>query len=202
MGKIYCLFGKSSSGKDTLFKMLLENKELGLKTIIPYTTRPIRMGEKDGVEYHFSTEAEVEELEKQGKIIELRSYQTVHGIWKYFTVDDNQINLSCHNYLMIGTLESYIKMRDYFGVKYLVPIYVEVEDGIRLERALARERAQDTPKYAEMCRRFLADSEDFSEEKLEAAGIEIRFENTDLLVTCETIVSYIKKDMRGESHGY
>ena len=202
MGKIYCLFGKSSSGKDTLFKMLLENKELGLKTIIPYTTRPIRMGEKDGVEYHFSTEAEAEALEKQGKIIELRSYQTVHGIWKYFTVDDNQINLSCHNYLMIGTLESYIKMRDYFGGKYLVPIYVEVEDGIRLERALAGERAQDTPKYAEMCRRFLADSEDFSEEKLEAAGIEIRFENTDLLVTCETIVSYIKKDMRGESHGY
>ena len=93
-------------------------------------------------------------------------------------------------------------MRDYFGVKYLVPIYVEVEDGIRLERALARERAQDTPKYADMCRRVLADSEDFSEEKLEAAGIEIRFENTDLLVTCETIVSYIKKDMRGESHGY
>ncbi|MEE1248908.1 MAG: guanylate kinase [Lachnospiraceae bacterium] len=202
MGKIYCLFGKSSSGKDTLFKMLLEKKELDLKTIIPYTTRPIRMGERDGVEYHFSTEAEVEELEKQGKIIELRSYQTVHGVWKYFTVNDNQIDLSSCNYLIIGTLESYIKMRDYFGAEHLIPIYVEVEDGIRLERALARERAQDTPKYAEMCRRFLADSEDFSEEKLKAAGIKIRFENTNLLITCETIVSYIKEDMRGESHGY
>ena len=202
MGKIYCLFGKSSSGKDTLFKMLLENKELGLKTIIPYTTRPIRMGEKDGVEYHFSTEVEVEELEKQGKIIELRSYQTVHGVWKYFTVNDNQIDLSSCNYLIIGTLESYIKMRDYFGAEHLIPIYVEVEDGIRLERALARERAQDTPKYAEMCRRFLSDSEDFSEEKLNAAGIKIRFENTNLLITCEMIVSYIKEDMRGESHGY
>ena len=185
-----------------MFKMLLENKELGLKTIIPYTTRPIRMGEKDGVEYHFSTEAEVEELEKQGKIIELRSYQTVYGVWKYFTVNDNQIDLSSCNYLIIGTLEPYIKMRDYFGAEHLIPIYVEVEDGIRLERALARERAQDTPKYAEMCRRFLADSEDFSEEKLKAAGIKIRFENTNLLITCEMIVSYIKEDMRGESHGY
>lgn len=202
MGKIYCLFGKSSSGKDTLFKMILENQELGLKTIVPYTTRPIRIGEKDGVEYHFSTEDEVEKLEEQGKIIELRAYQTVHGVWKYFTVNDEQIDLSNNNYLIIGTLESYVKMRDYFGKENLVPIYVEVEDGVRLERALTRERAQDTPKYAEMCRRFLADSEDFSEEKLEDAGIEIRFENTDLKTTCETIVSYIKKDMRGESHGY
>lgn len=202
MGKIFCLFGKSSSGKDTLYKMILERKELGLKTIVPYTTRPVRMGEKDGVEYHFSTEEELKKLEQKGKIIELRAYQTVHGVWKYFTVDDCQIDLSSNNYLIIGTLESYVKIRDYFGKENLVPIYVEVEDGVRLERALVRERTQDTPKYAEMCRRFLADNEDFSEEKLEAAGIDIRFENTDLSTTFEMIVSYIKENMRGESHGY
>lgn len=59
-------------------------------------------------------------------------------------------------------------------------MYVEVDDGLRLQRALDRERAQDQPKYAEMCRRFLADEEDFSEENLERAGITKRFQNTDL----------------------
>ena len=112
MGKIYCLLGKSSSGKDTLFKMLLEESGLSLKTIVPYTTRPIRVGEQEGVEYHFVTEETQKKLEAEGKIIELRAYDTICGVWKYFTVDDGQIDLATDNYLVIGTLESYVKMRD------------------------------------------------------------------------------------------
>lgn len=195
MGKIYCLLGKSSSGKDTLFKMLLEESGLALKTIVPYTTRPIRVGEQEGVEYHFVTEETQKKLEAEGKIIELRAYDTICGVWKYFTVDDGQINLATDNYLVIGTLESYVKMRDYFGAEKLVPLYVEVEDGERLLRALTRERAQKEPNYAELCRRFLADSVDFSAERLKAAGICRWFENTEKNITCKELVSYIKADI-------
>ena len=195
MGKIYCLLGKSSSGKDTLFKMLLEESGLALKTIVPYTTRPIRVGEQEGVEYHFVTEETQKELEAEGKIIELRAYDTICGVWKYFTVDDGQIDLATDNYLVIGTLESYVKMRDYFGVEKIVPLYVEVEDGERLLRALTRERAQKEPNYAELCRRFLADSVDFSAERLKAAGICRWFENTEKNITCKELVSYIKADI-------
>lgn len=195
MGKIYCLLGKSSSGKDTLFKMLLEESGLALKTIVPYTTRPIRVGEQEGVEYHFVTEETQKKLETEGKIIELRAYDTICGVWKYFTVDDGQIDLATDNYLVIGTLESYVKMRDYFGAEKLVPLYVEVEDGERLLRALTRERAQKEPNYAELCRRFLADSVDFSAERLKAAGICRWFENTEKNVTCKELVSYIKADI-------
>ena len=195
MGKIYCLLGKSSSGKDTLFKMLLEESGLSLKTIVPYTTRPIRVGEQEGVEYHFVTEETQKKLEAEGKIIELRAYDTICGVWKYFTVDDGQINLATDNYLVIGTLESYVKMRDYFGAEKLVPLYVEVEDGERLLRALTRERAQKEPNYAELCRRFLADSVDFSAERLKAAGICRWFENTEKNTTCKELVSYIKADI-------
>lgn len=195
MGKIYCLLGKSSSGKDTLFKMLLEESGLALKTIVPYTTRPIRVGEQEGVEYHFVTEETQKKLEAEGKIIELRAYDTICGVWKYFTVDDGQINLATDNYLVIGTLESYVKMRDYFGVEKIVPLYVEVEDGERLLRALTRERAQKEPNYAELCRRFLADSVDFSAERLKAAGICRWFENTEKNVTCKELVSCIKADI-------
>ena len=187
MGKIYCIMGKSSTGKDTIYKKLIEDETLSLKEIIPYTTRPIRAGEQNGVEYFFCTEEQVDELLKQGKVIELRAYHTVHGIWKYFTVDDGQVDLKHQNYLMIGTLEAYLKIRDYYGEANVVPVYIEVEDGERLSRALARERQQDSPKYEELCRRFLADAKDFSEEKLTDAGIKQRFINQSLEETTDRI---------------
>lgn len=190
MGKIFCVMGKSSSGKDTLYQML--KKELKFDSIVPYTTRPIREGETDGVEYHFVTEEEVAELEEAGKIIELRAYNTVHGIWKYFTADDAQIDLEHRNYLMIGTVEAYEKLKAYYGEEHLVPIYIEVDDGIRLQRALNREKLQEQPKYAEMCRRFLADEVDFSEEKLAEAGIEKRFVNKTLDETKQELMDYIR----------
>ena len=192
MGKIYCMMGKSSTGKDTLYKRILAQPKLALKTFIPYTTRPVRAGEQNGVEYIFCGEDAVEKLEKEGKIIELRAYHTIQGIWKYFTVDDGQIQLDQFSYLMIGTLESYLKIRDYFGAANVVPVYIEVEDGERLARALRRERAQEQPKYEELCRRFLADSADFSEEKLEAAGIRKRFENNVLEETELEIKEFIQ----------
>ena len=197
MGKIYCIMGKSSTGKDTLFKKILGDESLSLKTIVPYTTRPVRAGEKNGVEYFFCDEKKVEELEREGRIIELRAYDTIHGIWKYFTVNDDQIDLEHQNYLIIGTLESYLKIRDYFGKEKVVPIYIEVEDGERLLRAIARERQQKTPQYEEMCRRFLADAADFSEEKLTEAGITRRFINNDMEGTIQEITEYIRQDMSG-----
>ena len=191
MSKIYYMMGKSSSGKDSIFKEV-KKRMPGLKDIVLYTTRPIREGETDGVEYHFVNEEKLRELEEKGCVIELRAYHTKCGIWKYFTADDGQIELDRYDYLVIGTLESYEAMRRYYGQEKLIPVYVEVEDGVRLERALRRERQQAEPKYAEMCRRFLADSEDFSEENLNRAGIERRFENVDFEKCVEEICAYIR----------
>ena len=195
MGKIFCVMGKSATGKDTIYQKLLNESSLDLKRIIPYTTRPIREGEIEGREYHFCTEEDVQRLDIEGRIVELRAYNTVYGIWKYFTVDDGNIQLEKENYLLIGTLESYTKIRDYFGKEKVFPIYIEVEDGERLLRAISREKMQDTPKYEEMCRRFLADAKDFSEEKLLGAGIEKRFINVDLLDTLAKVETYIKTEM-------
>ena len=194
MGNIYCLMGKSASGKDTIYNRLLAMEKLHLRRVVPYTTRPMRSGETDGQTYVFCTEQQVADFKAAGKIIELRAYHTVYGIWKYFTADDGQICLAESDYLMIGTVESYRKLKEYYGEAYLVPIYIEVDDGLRLQRALDRERAQDQPKYAEMCRRFLADEEDFSEENLERAGITKRFQNTDLDQVTQEIASYMNAE--------
>jgi len=193
MSKIFYLMGKSASGKDTIYKKL---KDIfpELKTVVIYTTRPIRSNETEGVEYHFVDENRFCELQKNGKVIEARAYNSAHGIWRYFTVDDGQFDEDV-NYIAIGTLESFVKLKEYFGEGRVIPIYIEVEDGLRLERALVRERAMKDPKYKEMCRRFLADTEDFSLEKLKEAGITHKFFNIDMEKCIEEIVLGIKSKL-------
>lgn len=192
MSKLFCIMGKSASGKDTIFKKLTQDENLDLKRVVSYTTRPMREGEQEGVEYHFVTAQRLEELQKEGKVIERRDYSTVHGIWSYFTVDDGQVNFSLNqDSIIIGTLESYQKIRTYYGKANVIPLYIHVEDGLRLERALERERQQEEPGYAEMCRRFLADAQDFSEEKMAACEIDRIYENIDI----EQCLNDIRKDI-------
>ena len=193
MARIFIVMGKSATGKDTVYKKLLEAEELHLKTAVMYTTRPIRRSEENGVEYYFVDEDTLIELQKQKKIIEHRAYETVHGTWHYFTVNDGQINLEEADYLMIGTLETYTQIREYFGKDVVIPIYLELEDGIRLMRAIKREQKQEQPKYAEMCRRFLADEEDFSDANLEKCGITKRYQNLDINICLYEVKEDIKK---------
>jgi guanylate kinase len=187
MAKLYVIMGKSSTGKDTVYKRIVEKTDV--TTITMYTTRPMRAGEAQGREYFFIDEETLADLEKEDKIIELRAYNTVHGIWKYLTVDDGQINPeSEEKYLIIATLEAYEKYLAYYGKEVVVPIYIEVDDRTRIHRALQREDAEQNPKYKEMCRRFIADEEDFSEEKLKMAGIDMRYDNYDLDICVDTII--------------
>lgn len=193
MGKIFYLMGKSASGKDTLYKRLLEDcPQLG--RIVLYTTRPRREGETDGVEYYFTIPETLAQFEQENKLIEKRVYHTVAGEWSYATVDDGQIDLSANSCLIIGTLESYEKMRNYFGSEAIVPLYVSVDDGERLARALARERQQAQPNYAELCRRFLADEQDFAGERLKRLGVERIFVNDDLERCVEEIKISIQRN--------
>ncbi|NLC19407.1 MAG: guanylate kinase [Clostridiales bacterium] len=192
MGKIFIIIGKSATGKDTIYKMLLKNSQLKLKTCVTYTTRPIRKSESNGVEYFFVDEAELRRLQSENKIIEQRSYNTVHGVWHYFTVNDGQIKLEVANYLMLGTLESFMQIRKYYGEDKVIPIYLEVDNDLRLLRAIKREQKQENPNYSEVCRRYLADEEDFSEENLKKAGITKRFSNNNLKQCLKEIVKELK----------
>ena len=194
MGKLICLMGKSSSGKDTIYKRL--RTELPeLLPVVLYTTRPMREGEQDGVEYYFVSEEEYQSIHKSGRIMEERAYQTVYGVWRYFTVWDEEKNLNESSYIMIGTPEAFEKIVEYLGREQVVPVFIDLDDGVRLQRALDREKAQDHPRYLEMCRRFLADAEDFSMEKTEALGIEKVFYNEHLEQCLEEIKEYIRQQV-------
>ncbi|MCR5467798.1 MAG: guanylate kinase [Lachnospiraceae bacterium] len=193
MGKLICLMGKSSSGKDTIYKELRKNKNFDLKKVTSYTTRPIREGEAEGVQYHFVSTEQALEMEREGRVIEMRIYPSAYGPWRYFTADDGQIELDKADYILIGTLETLVALKKYYGEEKIIPIYIEVEDGLRLQRALDRERAESSPKYDEMCRRFLADTQDFSEEKIKEAGVTKRFINESLEDTLSQVESYIRE---------
>lgn len=194
------LMGKSATGKDTvgaeLLRRLPENTcmvrgaqstaaqstaaPVSLREIVEYTTRPMREKEQDGVDYYFVSEERLQELKASGKVIECRCYQTIHGPWYYFNVDDGQFDLEKGNRLLITTLEGYAQIRDYFGKEKVVPLYLEISDRTRLHRAVEREDKQSSPKYAELCRRFLADNEDFSEKRLQELEIAERYSNENL----------------------
>ena len=210
MGKIFVIMGKTSSGKDTIYKRVLDNltaqnSETAPKTVVIYTTRPMRPGETNGVEYFFATEEQLQELRGQGKVIEERCFHTVHGPWYYFTVNDGQIDLKNHSYMMINTLAGFEMIRSYYkkendkgsedGDNIVIPIYIEADPKDRLIRYINREALQKNPNYSEVCRRFLADEADFAEAELLRLGITKRYFNQDLEECCREIEEEIKAQL-------
>ncbi len=211
MGKIFIVMGKTSSGKDTVYKRVLEHLTLNQgvrapKTVVIYTTRPMRPGETNGVEYFFVTEEELQTFREQGKVMEERCFQTVHGPWYYFTVNDGQIDLEHHSYMMINTLAGFEMIRSYYNKQneddVVIPVYIEADAKERLIRYINRESMQKKPNYSEVCRRFLADEADFAEEELARLGITKRYFNRELDVCCSEIETDVKALLEGgQSHG-
>lgn len=195
MGNFIYIMGKSASGKDTVGKILKD--KLNIKNYVMYTTRPIRDGEKEGVDYFYVSKEKIEEFRNEGKVIESRTYNTVHGPWTYATINDSQLEEN-QNILGVGTLESYKNVREYFlrnGKNNLLPVYIEIDEEERRKRAIKREETQAVPKFEEMERRLKADNIDFSEENLILAGIKEnqRFKNYDLNTCVNEIIKYVKE---------
>ena len=94
-------------------------------------------------------------------------------------------------------MEAYKSLKEYFGADKVYPIYIETDDGVRLERALFREKQQTNPNYNELCRRFLADNLDFSDENLLDAQIEKKYINDNLKECIDSIKIDIIKEMQG-----
>lgn len=191
MGKIFLVMGKSATGKDHIYKAVLEKLGDNIKPVVGYTTRPMREGETDGLEYKFVTIDQLEDMKKAGIVIESRCYNTVMGPWHYFTCDDGQINPDEYNSLLIVTPEAYEKLLKYFGQEKVRAVYIESSDTDRILRSIKREQKQEVPNIKEVCRRYLADEEDFAESYLEELGIKKRFINKDFDECVLAVTEYI-----------
>ena len=134
MNRVFCLVGKSCSGKDTLYTRILErNPEL--VPVILHTTRPMRPGEVDGQTYHFVTEEQLRRYEEEEQVIEKRVYQTTQGPWTYFTL---RFELDTDR-LLITTLEGARTLMNFYGPEAVVVIYLFLDDRTRLLRYIDRE---------------------------------------------------------------
>lgn len=174
--RIFCLIGKSGSGKDTIMNRIFEQRS-DLQRVVMSTTRPIRPGEVDGVNYNFVTDAQFRKSLLSGDVVEHRSYSTIHGLWTYFTT--KSAFTGDQDFLTTSTIDAVSSLREYFGEENVIVVNVVVDDGLRLQRALTRE-LNGGRGFLEMCRRFLADSEDFNQVKLSTIANLKTVENIDI----------------------
>lgn len=191
MKKIFYIMGRSGSGKDTIYKEILKNEEIkkiNLKEIVLHTTRPMRNGEECGKEYYFVSDKLFEKMKNLEKFIEIREYDTVNGIWKYGTCADS---ITDGNFIGIGTLISYSKLKEKYG-DCVYPIYISVDEDILYKRTVDRAKGDNNQNIEEVKRRFEADRKDFSNEKIKELNINKIFDNNNNLNDCvNNIVNYI-----------
>jgi len=161
MGKLFCILGKSGVGKNALFDRIIADRDINIKPVTPYTTRPMRENETNGIQYHFVSESEMREMEVRNEIIEKREYSTVRGVWHYFTVRFTAA--FDENHIIITTPHAIPQFIESVGAKNIVIVLLLADDKTRLERSISRESREATPNYAEVCRRYLADEKDFQQ---------------------------------------
>lgn len=196
MNKLFVICGRSGVGKDTICRGLKE-RHPQLKELITYTTRKPRDGEKDGEAYHFCTEEQFQEFLEKGLIIEDRSYQTVSGLARYFTVLDSQFQDlgPDQDLIVVASLVQCQSYRSYFGPERVVPLYLELDEKELLLRAIQKESMQENPRYHEVCRRFLSEIEEYSPEQKEKSGVTRVFVNRkgSISDTLTEIDSYLQE---------
>lgn len=195
---IFCIIGKSASGKDTIFKNILSNI-YDIHPLIPITTRPQRVNEYNGIDYLFYTKEQFFNHVNNKSIMEYRSYDVktrdgMDDIWYYgHTYPKNDFSI------MIGTLDILDSLKTSEDIK-IYPIYIDVDDSERLYRLITRENKSNNPNYRELARRFVADNVDFSDDNLHKHNItdENTFTNDKLNITVESISNYIKNIIDNE----
>lgn len=152
------LIGKSGCGKDTLMDKLVHEEKF--YSIVTTTTRPMREGETDGVNYNFISRDEFEKKIKNDEFLEYRSYNTlVDGkpdTW-YYGSPKREL-LSGVNYVTILDVQGAKEYQNFYGKKNCFVAMIEVSDSVREERARERGSFDQT----EWERRVKDDNDKFS----------------------------------------
>lgn len=170
MGKInlIAIIGKSGSGKDTLLKRIISATNEKEKVydrnfndkyhhVVPFTTRPKRVGEKDGEDYWFIDDEQVSQYIQNDQIMQLSIFNNWHYGYTCNNFVDDRLNIGIFNPQAVEHLDDFIA----FNIQ---TIYLEVSDRTRLIRQLRR--ADDDKAVKEIIRRYQTDTDDFDETEL------------------------------------
>ncbi len=145
--KLIVLCGKAGTGKNTILNLVYKNNKKNLNLITVDTTRPPREGEVNSVDYNFLT--------KQDFLLKQHITLNVFNNW-YYGIPEEALKKDKINICILspnGIKQLY--ERDDLKIKLFL---ISTDDKTRLLRQINRELY---PNINEICRRFLADEEDF-----------------------------------------
>lgn len=199
--KLITLTGTSACGKDSLLNKVLESNK-NIKPIISVTTRPKREGETDGVEYKFITLEELTELYNDEELIEIREYNTKHGMW-YYGITKDSIDVDSDDiYIVIVDVQGVIQLRQYLNslksdnIK-VESVFINCSGKERMFRSLTREQNLNDEQIAEICRRYLDDQANVGAYK-EAFDIILRNELPQDIDRCVSIINTLAQGEKAD----
>lgn len=189
--KIFALLGYMGVGKDTILKQVLKDMD-DVKPIISTTTRPMRKGETEGVEYYFIDDTEF--FRRGTDFVEQRIYHTKvkeNGVekdatWRYGI---ERMELEKDDYLIvIVDSVGYKELKNYVGNNKIVPIFISAPQEELKARALARGDLE-----AEVDRRLKDDYERFMDFRVRTVYHEVKNTNGRLEEAIKEVENIITK---------
>lgn len=185
------LMGKSAVGKDTVQKELMTNADF--ERVVTATTRSMRKGEQDGVDYHFMRDKQFQKGISNGKFIEHTEFNGV-----FYGCPKSSVDLTKDMCIILEPegVQSFI---DAFGRENLFVVYMELDDETRKERAIGRGSFDEEKWNA----RLESDSERFSQETIDALANYVadakHFDAEELSYDIvDALEAYEKADRSGE----
>lgn len=145
--KFVALVGASATGKSTVERILQE--DYGHNRCVSITTRPMRDYERDGVDYHFLTVADIDQLEEEGLLAERTCFNGWHYSLTVAEVEDGGVVVIEPNGLR--------QIIEKVGRENVFVVYLTYPDKERLVRSLVARNDNDVD---EVIRRFQADKKD------------------------------------------
>ena len=133
------LIGASASGKTEVAKYLA--KTYGITKAITHTTRSMREGEQNGVDYFFVNKPEFLRMEENGLLVESTFYNgNLYGCSKAQVADDKCIVLDP------AGLDHFMAL----GSSRVIAFYLDADEDLRIRRMIGRgDRMEDVEKRIE-----------------------------------------------------
>lgn len=158
------LVGASASGKTEIAKILA--RKYGIVKAITHTTRDMREGEKDGVDYFFVSKDRFAILAKQNAFVETTLYNgNNYGCSKSQVSDDKAVIVDPNG------LKSFLALND----PRVITFYIEADESTRYQRMLSR-----GDSVTNALRRIENDKKDFNPENVVAVDHVIINQDTTL----------------------
>ncbi len=173
------LVGASASGKTEVAKLL--NRKYGIKKVVTHTTRTMREGEVDHVDYHFVTHETFMKLRKDNYFVETTLYNgNYYGTSRPEIADDKVLIVDPNG------LRAFIKLAD----ARIVTFYMEAGETTRMNRMLYR---GDTLEHAK--KRLENDRIDFDMTRLSITDYTINTEKFNIEQVTDLVFNYYQKKL-------